>query len=95
MPLYYFHMTNGIRAFRDYEGVELPDLRAARSYALADARDAMRHDRSGSDEWSLWTFEITDEKGAYALTVPFSDAESDNGTNGGVRTAFQSWPRGR
>ena len=88
-------MTNGIRAFRDDEGVELPDLKAARNHALADARDVMKRDRSGCEDWSLWTFEITDEKGAYALTVPFSDTESDNGTNGGVRTAFQSWPRGR
>jgi hypothetical protein len=87
MPLYHFHTTNGIRAFRDYEGVELRDLRAARSYALADAWDIMKRDRSGSEDWSLWTFEITDEKGAYALTVPFSDAENNDETNGGAKTA--------
>jgi hypothetical protein len=87
MPLYYFHMTNGLRVFRDYEGVELPNLRTARTYALADARDVMQHDRSGSEDWTLWTFEITDEKGAYALTVPFSDAEKDDGAGGSVKPA--------
>ena len=87
MPLYYFHMTNGLRAFRDYEGVELPDLRAARRHALADARDVIERDRSGSEDWSLWTFEITDEKGAYALTVPFSDAERRNGGDKGANAA--------
>ncbi len=87
MPLYYFHMTNGLRVFRDYEGVELPNLRTARTYALADARDVMHRDRSGSEDWSLWTFEITDEKGAYALTVPFSDAEKDDGAGGSVKPA--------
>ena len=86
MPLYYFHITNGVRAFRDYEGMELPDLKAARTYALADARDIMRRDRSGSEEWSLWTFEITNENGAYALTVPFSAAGNGNGIDRG-RTA--------
>ena len=87
MPLYYFHMTNGLRVFRDYEGVELPNLRTARTYALADARDVMQRDRSGSEDWSLWTFEITDEKGAYALTVPFSAAGNGNGTEGGRKAA--------
>ena len=87
MPLYYFHMTNGLRVFRDYEGVELPNLRTARTYALADARDVMQRDRSGSEDWSLWTFEITNENGAYALTVPFSDAGNGNGIDGGTKAA--------
>ena len=74
MPLYYFHMTNGLRAFRDYEGVELPDLKAAHCHALANAQHVMKQDRSGSEDWSDWTFEITDGEGRYVLTVPFVDA---------------------
>ncbi len=90
MPLYYFHITNGVRAFRDYEGVELSDLKAARTYALADARDVMQRDRSSSENWSRWTFEITNENGAYALTVPFSDAGNGNGIDGGPKGLSQS-----
>ena len=74
MSLYFFHVTTGTRAFRDPEGVDLPNIRAAHEYALADARDMMRRDRSGREDWSVWTFEITDEFGRYALTVPFSEA---------------------
>ena len=86
MPLYFFHITNGTRAFRDPEGVELPDVRAAHDYALADAHDMMRRDRSGCEDWSAWTFEITDEFGRYALTVPFSEAE-DGGNHNGTKAA--------
>ena len=80
MPLYYFHVTNGLRAFRDYEGVELPDLKAALYHALADARDIMEQDRFGSKDWSSWTFEITNGEGRYALTVPFADVMRGPGT---------------
>ncbi len=80
-------MTNGIRTFRDYDGVELPDLRAAHNYALADARDVMQRDRSGSQDWALWTFEITNESGAYALTVPFSAARNGTGISEGTKAA--------
>ena len=86
MPLYFFHITNGTRAFRDLEGVDLPDVRAAHDYALADARDMMKRDRSGCEDWSVWTFEIVDEFGRYALTVPFSEAE-DGGNRDGAKPA--------
>ena len=94
-------MRSEVSPVKDYEGMELCDLRTARSYALAEARDVIKRDRSGDGDWSLWTFEITDEKGAYALTVPFadaekfSDAENGNGTNGGASAAFRSWPTRR
>ncbi len=84
MPLYYFHITNGKRAFRDPEGVELSDLRAAHDYALEDARDLIRRHSFGHDALTDWTFEITDACGRYVLTVPFAEAE-DGGS--GVRAA--------
>ena len=77
MPLYYFHTTNGRRFFRDLEGVELRDLRAARDYAVEDARDVIRQNPLGDHAWADWTFEITDECDRYLLTVPFSEAEDD------------------
>lgn len=77
MPLYYFHITNGREAFRDPEGVELRDLRAAHDYALADARDMIRENPLGGQAWAEWTFEITDACGRYVLTVPFAEAEDD------------------
>ena len=94
MPFYHFHLTDGVRAFRDRNGVELHDLEAAHIYALTKAQAVMHYDRSGED-WSHWAFKITDEKGADALTVPFADAESDNGTNGDASATFQSQPRRR
>ena len=74
VPLYLFHIRTATREFRDSEGVDLPDIRAAHEHALAGARDMMRRDRTGSEDWSSWTFEIMDQFGRYALTVPFSEA---------------------
>jgi hypothetical protein len=71
MPRYYFSITNG--RFDDIDGLELPDLAAAREEAAGFARDLMgtepvRHD------WLDWVVRVTDEDQGHLFDLPFLDA---------------------
>ena len=74
MPRYYFHLYNDIDA-RDEEGVELPDLEAARDHATAEARNmtsvsVLEHGRVNLHH----RIEVADHAGAVVATVEFGDA---------------------
>ena len=43
MPTYYFHLKTGEEIVEDIEGSHLPDLHAARQYALSAARELLAH----------------------------------------------------
>ena len=67
MPRYFFNIRDGYDVDEDEEGIELPDIEAARAEALAtveELRDELRD--AGNIE-----LEITDESGRRLLTVPF------------------------
>ena len=67
MPRYYFNIRDGYDVDEDEEGIELPDIEAARAEALAtveELRDELRD--AGNIE-----LEITDDAGRRLLTVPF------------------------
>ena len=73
MPRYYFHVRQGHELKKDREGMDLPDLQAARAKALKLACQRWRDappDAAHNDQ----TFEISDEAGGTVLTVPFSEA---------------------
>ena len=73
MPRYYFHVRDGSDLRKDREGIELPDLQAARAKALSLACaswSAAPPHRGHNDQ----SFEISDETGHTLLTVPFSEA---------------------
>jgi hypothetical protein len=56
----------------DYAGVEVPDIKTARSIALETLRELIREEGFDPDGWA---FEITGEAGEQILLVlPFSDA---------------------
>ena len=59
MPRYYFSITNG-RPFNDMDGLELPDLAAARQEAIGFARDLIRMEPERRD-WSSWAVRVTGE----------------------------------
>lgn len=77
MPRYFFnvhHRPGPTGLAVDPEGDELPDVNAARAYALAQARIMVARERHTLiHDWMVCSFEITDEKGKPVLTVPFSD----------------------
>ena len=72
MPRFYFHLHNDIEA-PDEEGLELPDLEAARSEAIRTGRELVAEAvRNGQVNLSHW-IEIQDESGAQVLAVSFGD----------------------
>ena len=73
MPRYYFHVRDGDSLRKDREGVELPDVEAARARALEMAC-ALWTKNPPDIEHNDQTFEIGDEAGDTVLVVPFSEA---------------------
>ncbi len=73
MPRYYFHVRAGDDLAQDTQGVDLPDIDAARKEAVKRACRIWSErppESSGNNE----TFEIADETGHVVLKVPFSEA---------------------
>lgn len=74
MPRYFFHLHNDVDA-RDEEGVDLPDLRAARTEATRQARDMIGEIVKEEGRLTLHhRIDIEDKAGAVLSTVWFSDA---------------------
>ena len=67
MPRYFFNIRDGHDVDEDEEGVELPDLDAAKAEALATVEE-LRDELADAGNIEL---EITDETGRRLLTVPF------------------------
>jgi hypothetical protein len=67
MPRYFFNIRDGYEVDEDEEGVELPDLEAAKAEALATVEE-LRDELADAGNIEL---EITDETGRRLLTVPF------------------------
>jgi hypothetical protein len=67
MPRYFFNIRDGYDVDEDEEGVELPDLDAAKAEALATVEE-LRDELADAGNIEL---EITDETGRRLLTVPF------------------------
>jgi hypothetical protein len=69
MPRYYFSVVNH-RSFDDVEGLELPDVTAARAEAIGFAGDFMRMEPDRRD-WSDWVVRVTDEARNQLFDLPF------------------------
>ena len=69
MPRFYFNVRDGRDVDEDEEGVELPDLEAARAEALATVEEL--RDELGADAARI-ELEITDDTGRRLLTIPFA-----------------------
>jgi hypothetical protein len=71
MPRFFFNIRDGHDFDEDDEGVELPDVDAARAEALATVEE-LRGELRDAGNIEL---EITDESGRRLLTVPFFRGE--------------------
>jgi len=71
MPAFYFHLRDGHCEFRDDQGQELPDLAAARAYAVQVARELIR---KGETEKRHYRLDVYDERGLVAA-VPFATVD--------------------
>jgi hypothetical protein len=74
MPLYFLNVYNRTGCSRDEEGMDLPDLDAARAQAVDGIRSIMQ-DEVGHGEIDFeGRVEILEEGGALVATVTFHDA---------------------
>lgn len=73
MPRYFFHLFDDI-IVQDEEGVELPNLAAARLRALIGARDIISEQVRHGYFVLSHRIDVADEQGEKVLTVTFKDA---------------------
>jgi hypothetical protein len=70
MPRYFFHILSGGVTVEDDEGIELPDMAAARREAVANARDlALSADKDGFGKETRGV-QIVDAAGTVLGSVP-------------------------
>lgn len=73
MPRYFFNVYDDIVAL-DEEGVELPNVQAARLHAVAGARDLIvaqvKHGYLVRSHW----IDVVDERGEVVLSITFGEA---------------------
>ena len=75
MPRYFFNIRNHDNdKIVDDEGVDLPDLEAAKEEARYDIIDLL-NSRSIAlgNEWHQWSIDICDDGGNVLAVVPFSN----------------------
>ncbi len=74
MPRFYLHVCDGSGFCEDEEGLDLPDLAAARRAAIEGLRDILAGElRAGVLRRAAFV-EIEDEHRQLVLTVPFTEA---------------------
>ena len=69
MAIFYFHLRVGPRAELDPNGLDLPDLAAAKRHAIDTAPERVRGRVRRTDDPSAWRIEIADAAGQYLATV--------------------------
>jgi hypothetical protein len=84
MRRYFLHVRDGTSVIIDDQGIELPDLGAARQEALAAARQIMSQAVLKGEPLDGRVFEIADQHGTVLLLVPFSEALVARSRGGGV-----------
>ncbi len=74
MPLFYFHVYDGMLVAPDDEGLELTDIDAARNEAVRGARSILSEDILRGCIDLSGRIEIAGEDGTILLALPFRDA---------------------
>jgi hypothetical protein len=78
MPRYFFHLYNDVISI-DEEGVDLPDLEAARANGIKEAREMMLEMVAEGRINFSHRIDIADESGAVVDSVSFGDAVTIEG----------------
>ena len=78
MPRFFINLTDSKRFLTDSEGLELPDIDAARRHALEEARFLVGQEEGSHrvTHWYGWRLEITDEADRVVLTIPLPAADT-------------------
>jgi hypothetical protein len=78
MPRYYFNLKDG-RLSLDEEGIEFPDIHAARKEAVRYSGEVLRDGAGESlwagEPWRLWVTDAPGGKGNTFFTLSFSAVE--------------------
>jgi hypothetical protein len=74
MPRYFFHLTNGKQVLDNHQGIDLPGNAAARTDAVALARDLKHGATMQNWDWTGWFVAIIDQHGHKVDEVPIADA---------------------
>lgn len=75
MAIFYLHQRRGAVCIPDLEGVDLPDLPAARDEAIAATRELISEALRSTGVLNVgWTFEIVDDQGDVVDRIAFADA---------------------
>ena len=74
MPRYYFHLTNGNEVLNNHKGIDLPGHAAARTDALALARDLKHGAAMPGWDWTGRFVTIVDQHGHKVDELPIADA---------------------
>lgn len=72
--LYRFNLIEGSNIVSDGEGIDLPNIVAARAYAIAAARSIIADDVLCGTLALSHSIEIATENGCRLMIVPFADA---------------------
>jgi hypothetical protein len=74
MPTYFFHLTSRGDYVEDEEGIDLPDLEAARCEMIATARDLVLEGLQSGDVNLNDEIEVADDGGQVLMTVKLGKA---------------------
>ena len=74
MAMFYFHIQIGDDLVEDLEGIDLPDLGAAREEAFEAARGILVEAVKAGGDWADRAFVIADEQGSRLMSMPMTDA---------------------
>jgi hypothetical protein len=74
MPLYYFHIHNGLGFTRDEEGQELADAAEAMDVALRSARSLIAAEAAEGRIDLRGRLEVTDSQDEPLFDLPFADS---------------------
>jgi hypothetical protein len=72
MPRFHFHLRARGQIHRDFDGMDLADIAAAREHAIGVAQELMQHSDGATEHWSIC---VEDEHGGHALDVFFADID--------------------
>ena len=76
MPIFYLHIRDGGELVEDPEGIDFPDLDAARREAVAAAREMLAEKILAGEEVDGQQIEICDDEGRLLAKVPFRETFS-------------------
>ncbi len=74
MPLYFLHLRDHVDEMLDPEGVDLPNLEAAKKAVVEAARDIMSGDVRNGVIDLRYRIDVENEKGSVVYPLPFEHA---------------------